>query len=73
MMEAQQEQQKIIDETNQKLKDEEGKRNELQKILAEMEERLVVGGNVLEEKEREQAQAQRKLQLELEKEKEFQK
>jgi|APCry1669189534_1035231.scaffolds.fasta_scaffold12529_2 hypothetical protein len=30
-------------------------------ILAEMEERLVTGGNVLQEKEREQYQAQRKL------------
>ena len=31
------------------------KRNELERILAEMEERMVIGGNVLEEKEREQA------------------
>lgn len=34
-----------------------------------MEERLVIGGNALEEKEKEQAQAQRKWQLELEVEK----
>jgi len=41
---------------------EEGKkREELQRILQEMEERIVEGGNALEEKEREQSQAQRKL------------
>jgi hypothetical protein len=28
----------------------------MERILKEMEERLVIGGNVLEEKEREQAQ-----------------
>jgi hypothetical protein len=33
----------------------------LESILAEMEERLVSGGNALEEKEREQAAAQRNL------------
>jgi hypothetical protein len=37
------------------------KREEMERILKEMEERLVIGGNVLEDREREQAQAQRNL------------
>ena len=37
------------------------KREELEIILQEMEERLVKGGDALEEKEKQQAQDQRKL------------
>jgi hypothetical protein len=37
------------------------KREEMERVLKEMEERLVMGGNVLEEKEREQSQAHRNL------------
>ena len=48
------------------------KREELEIILQEMEERLVKGGDALEEKEKEQAHNQRKLQLELEEEREYQ-
>ena len=44
---------KIIEATNQQLEAEANKRNELEKILSEMEERMVIGGNVLAEKERE--------------------
>jgi hypothetical protein len=43
------------------LAEEANKRQELEKILAEMETRLVMGGNALEEKEREKMQEQRKL------------
>ncbi len=53
----QEEQMKIIEATNQQLEAEANKRNELEKILSEMEERMVIGGNVLAEKEREQMQA----------------
>lgn len=45
----------IIEQTNEQLKEEARKREEMERILREMEERLVIGGNVLEEKEREQA------------------
>lgn len=51
----------MIEKTSKQLEEEAQKRLELEKILAEMETRMVVGGNALEEKEREQAQAQRKL------------
>jgi hypothetical protein len=43
----------LIDQTNMKLKEEAMKREEMERILKEMEERLVIGGNALEEKERE--------------------
>jgi|APSaa5957512535_1039671.scaffolds.fasta_scaffold22296_3 hypothetical protein len=45
------------------------KRDELEKILLEMEERMVLGGNALEEKEKEKAMEKRKLQIELDNEK----
>lgn len=51
------------------LMEEAKKREELAALLDEMEQRMVSGGNVLQEKEREAAQEQRKLQLDLEKEK----
>lgn len=61
LLEQQQQQQILIDQTNQKLKEEALKREEMERILKEMEERLVIGGNALEEKEREQALAHRNL------------
>lgn len=45
----------LIEETSKQLQEEAEKRKMLEKALAEMEERMVIGGNVLEEKEREQA------------------
>ena len=42
----------IIEETNIQLQQEAQKREELQRVLQEMEMRIKVGGNVLEEKER---------------------
>jgi hypothetical protein len=59
----------LIEETSKQLQEEADKRIMLEKALLEMEERMVIGGNVLETKEKEQAQAQRKMQLELEQEK----
>ena len=72
MKEAQAQQQQLIEKTNKQLQEEADKRQELEAILQQMEQRLVIGGNVLEEKEREQAQAQRQLQLELEQERQKQ-
>ena len=63
------EHQRQIEETNAQLTQEAKKREDLEKLLAEMEHRMVSGGNALEEKEREQAAEQRRLQLELEEEK----
>lgn len=49
------EQQRKIEEANAILSQEAKKREDLEKLLAEMEQRMVSGGNALEEKEREQA------------------
>ena len=53
------------------MQEEAKKREELEAILQEMEDRLVKGGDALEEKEKEQAHNQRKLQIELEDEREY--
>ena len=54
-MEQQQEQQRIIEETNAQLQAEARKREDMEALLAEREERMVIGGHALEEKEREVA------------------
>ena len=43
----------MIEATNQQLEQEAQKRKEMEQILSEMEQRMVTGGNALEEKERE--------------------
>lgn len=51
LLEQQQEQQRVIEETNAQLQAEARKREEMEALLAEMEERMVIGGHALEEKE----------------------
>lgn len=60
---------KIIEETNTQLKNEAKKREEMAALLQEMEQRMVVGGHALANKEKEQAHQQREMQKKLEMEK----
>ena len=60
---------KIIEETNTQLKNEAKKREEMESLLREMEQRMVVGGHALANKEKEQAIAQREMQKKFEREK----
>lgn len=53
LLEQQAQQQQVIDQTNAALQEEAKKREDLERMLHQMETQLVMGGNVLEEKERE--------------------